>query len=55
MVRVCVGSGSDTFTDEVHGERKQEMRLYLARLERGVLGREGQALSLRGGCQVLLV
>lgn len=42
MVRVGVGGSSDTFAEVVHGERKQEVRLHLARLESGLLWGEGQ-------------
>lgn len=38
VVWVCVGGGSDTFANVVHGEREQEVRLHLARPESGVLG-----------------
>lgn len=47
MVRVCVGGGSDTFTDVVYRERKQEVCLHLAGRESGLLRREGKAPS---GC-----
>lgn len=49
MVRVSVGGGSDTLADVVHGERKQEVRLHLARLESGFLWREGQLRLRHGG------
>lgn len=47
MIRVRVGGSSDTFTDVVHGERKQEVCLHLAGHESGLLRREGKA---RSGC-----
>lgn len=49
VVRVCVGGGSDTFANVVHGEREQEVRLHLARPESGVLGGKARLCH----CEVL--